>query len=145
LGYGDYSGFQVGVGVSQDNFLGTGNRAAFNVNTNRFSKSASISYTDRYFTKDCVNLSGQLYINEFDAGNLDNFIRYNKKQYGIGGALSFPINEVTSLNFGGTYRNEEINDVEGYDQVTRFYRPYIDEQNPNSGVAFDIFELSAGI
>lgn len=145
LGYGDYSGFQVGVGVAQDNFLGTGNRAAFNVNTNRFSKSASISYTDRYFTKDGVNLSGQLYINEFDAGNLDNFIRYNKKQYGIGGALSFPINEVTSLNFGGTYRNEEINDVEGYDQVTRFYRPYIDEQNPNSGVAFDIFELSAGI
>ena len=145
LGYGDYSGFQIGLGLSQENFLGTGNRAAINVNTNRFSRSASLSYTDRYFTKDGISLSGQVYLSEFDAGNLDNFIRYNKKQYGIGGALSFPVNEVTSVSFGTMYRNEEINDVEGYDQVTRFYRPYIDEQNPNSGVAFNIFELSAGI
>lgn len=145
IGYGDYSGFQLGAGVSQENFLGTGNRAALNINTNRYSKSASVSYTDRYFTKDGVNLSGQMYMSEFDAGNLDNFIRYNKKQYGLGGSLSFPISEVTSLNFGLSYRNEEINDVEGYDQVTRFYRPYIDDQNPNSGVAFNIFELSTGI
>ncbi|WP_417684872.1 outer membrane protein assembly factor BamA [Pseudidiomarina gelatinasegens] len=145
LGYGDYSGFQVGLGLSQENFLGTGNRAAINLNTNRYNKSASISYTDRYLTKDGVSLSGQLYMSEFDAGNLENYIRYNKKQYGIGSSIGFPINEVTSINFGATYRNEQITNVDSYDQVSRFYGPYVDEQNPNQGVSFDIFELSAGI
>ncbi|OZB06819.1 MAG: outer membrane protein assembly factor BamA [Idiomarina sp. 34-48-12] len=145
LGYGDYSGFQIGLGLSQENFLGTGNRAAINVNTNRYNKSASLSYTDRYLTKDGVSLSGQLYVSEFDAGNLENYIRYNKKQYGIGSSIGFPISEVTSLNFGATYRNEQISNVDSYEQVSRFYRPYLDEQNPNLGVKFDIFELSAGI
>lgn len=145
LGYGDYSGFQLGLGLSQNNFLGTGNRAAINLNTNRFSRSASVSYMDRYFTKDGVNLSGQVYVSEFDAGNLDNYIRYNKKQMGVGATVSFPISEISSLSFGATVRSEEINDVESYDQVTRFYRPYLDDQNPNSGVQFDIYELTAGI
>src|SRR5690606_11908333 len=36
IGYGDYSGLQLGIGVAQDNFLGSGNRAAVNLNTNRF-------------------------------------------------------------------------------------------------------------
>lgn len=144
FGYGDYSGLQLGLGVAQDNFLGTGNRAAINLNTNRFSRSLSLSYTDRYFTKDGINLSGQIYLNEFDAGNQANLIRYNKTQYGLGGSIGFPINEVSSINIGAMYRNEEVTNVEGYEQVSQFYQPYLDTQDPNSGVAFDIYELSLG-
>ncbi|KFZ31712.1 outer membrane protein assembly protein YaeT [Pseudidiomarina salinarum] len=144
FGYGDYSGLQIGAGVQQENFLGTGNQAAININTNRFNKNLSLSYMDRYFTKDGVSLSGQLYLSEFDAGRQENLIRYNKKQYGIGGTVSFPINEVSSLNLGLTYRNEEVTNVEGYEQIRKFYQPYLDEQDPNSGVAFDIFEVSTG-
>ncbi|MEA3587197.1 outer membrane protein assembly factor BamA [Pseudidiomarina sp. 1APP75-27a] len=144
LGYGDYSGLQLGVGVSQDNFLGTGNRAAINVNTNRFNKSVSLSYMDRYFTKDGVNLSGQMFLSEFDAGRQENLIRYNTKRLGVGGNLSFPINEVSSLSFGAMARREEVTNVEGYEQVKRFYQPYLDTQDPNSGVAFDMFSLEAG-
>ncbi|MFC0444689.1 outer membrane protein assembly factor BamA [Pseudidiomarina halophila] len=144
LGYGDYSKLQIGVGVSQDNFLGTGNRAAININTNRFNKSVSLSYMDRYFTKDGVNLSGQVFMSEFDAGRQENLIRYNTKRIGIGGNLSFPINEVSSLSIGAMARREEVTNVEGYEQVKRFYQPYLDEQNPNSGVAFDMLSLEAG-
>src|SRR5690606_6495743 len=68
LGYGDYTGLQLGLGLSQDNFLGSGNRAAINIQTNRFTKSASVSYMDRYLTKDGVSLAGQVYVSEFDAG-----------------------------------------------------------------------------
>lgn len=144
LGYGDYSKLQIGVGVSQDNFLGTGNRAAININTNRFNKSVSLSYMDRYFTKDGVNLSGQVFMSEFDAGRQENLIRYNTKRVGVGGNLSFPINEVSSLSIGAMARREEVTNVEGYEQVKRFYQPYLDEQNPNSGVAFDMLSLEAG-
>jgi len=145
LGYGDYTGLQLGLGLSQDNFLGSGNRAAINIQTNRFTKSASVSYMDRYLTKDGVSLAGQVYVSEFDAGNLENYIRYNKKQFGIGASIGFPVSEITSLNFGLTYRNEQISDVDSYEQVSQFYRPYVDKQDPNSGVRFNIFEASAGI
>ncbi|RUO41214.1 outer membrane protein assembly factor BamA [Pseudidiomarina aestuarii] len=144
FGYGDYSGLQIGAGVSQENFLGTGNRAGININTNRFNRNLQLTYTDRYFTKDGVSLSGQLYLTEFDAGNLDNFIRYNQRKYGIGSTIAFPINEISSFNFGLMYRNEEVTNVEGYEQIRNFYQPYIDERDPNSGVSFDIFEATAG-
>lgn len=143
FGYGDYSGLQIGVGASQENFLGSGNRAAINVNTNKYNRTASVAYTDRYFTKDGVSLTGSVYMSEFDAGKLDNYIRYNKKQYGISANVGFPISEIQSLSFGATYRSEEINDVESYEQITRFYKPYVDKRTPNDGVAFDIYELTA--
>ncbi len=143
FGYGDYSGLQIGVGVAQENFMGSGNRASVNVNTNKYNRSASIAYTDRYFTKDGVSLTGSLYMSEFNAGKLDNFVRYNKKQYGISAQVGFPISEIQSLSFGATYRSEEINDVESYEQVTRFYRPFVDPQDPNAGVAFDVYELTS--
>ena len=144
FGYGDYSGVQIGAGVSQENFLGTGDSASININTNRYSKDLSLSYLKRYFTKDGVNLSGSMYLSEFNAGQQDNLIRYNKKQYGISSSIQLPINEISSLQFGLTYRNEEITDVEGYEQIRQFYRPYVDRQDPNAGVAFDIFEATMG-
>ena len=144
LGYGDYSKLQIGVGVAQDNFLGTGNRAAININTNRFNRSLSLSYMDRYFTTDGVNLSGQVFLSEFDAGQQENLIRYNTKRVGVGSSISFPISEVSSFNFGAMLRREEVTNVEGYEQVKRFYQPYIDSQDPNSGVAFDMLSLEAG-
>ncbi|MBY6063219.1 outer membrane protein assembly factor BamA [Pseudidiomarina sediminum] len=144
FGYGDYSKLQIGVGVSQDNFLGTGNRAALNINTNRFNRSISLSYMDRYFTKDGVNLSGQVFMSEFDAGRQENLIRYNTKRVGVGGTISFPVNEISSLSFGAMARREEVTNVEGYEQVKRFYQPYLDEQDPNSGVSFDMLSLEAG-
>lgn len=144
FGYGDYSGLQIGAGVAQDNFLGTGNRASVSVNTNRYSRDLSFSFLDRYFTKDGVDLSGAVYLSEFDAGQQDNLIRYNKKQYGLSTNVQFPINEISSLSFGLAYRNEEITDVEGYEQIKQFYQPYVDQQDPNAGVAFDIFEATLG-
>ena len=144
FGYGDYSGLQIGAGITQDNFLGTGNRAAVNINTNRYSRDLSFNFLNRYFTRDGINLSGGFYLSEFDAGRQDNLIRYNKKQYGLQSNVQFPINEISSLSFGLAYRNEEITDVEGYEQIRQFYRPYVDQQDPNKGVAFDIVEASFG-
>lgn len=144
IGYGDYSGLQLSGGVAQNNFLGTGNRAAFNINTNRFNRSISLSYTDSFFTKDGVSLSGELFLSEFDAGKQENLIRYNQRTYGIGTSLGFPINQFNRIEFGVSYKNQEVTNVEGYEQVSNFYAPYLDRNNPDDGVAFDIFEASVG-
>ncbi|EKE84842.1 outer membrane protein assembly factor BamA [Idiomarina xiamenensis] len=144
IGYGDYSGLQLNAGVTQNNFLGTGNRASINASTNRFNKSLSLSYTDPYWTINGVSLSGQVFYSEFDAGRAENLIRYNQRTYGVGSSLGFPINEYNRLNFGINYKNQQVTNVDGYEQVRNFYRPYIDTNNPNVGVKFNIYELSAG-
>ncbi|RUO80568.1 outer membrane protein assembly factor BamA [Idiomarina tyrosinivorans] len=144
IGYGDYSGLQLNAGISQNNFLGTGNRAAFNINTSRFSKSFSLSYADPYFTINGVSLSGRVYVSEFDAGQAENLIRYNQKEYGVSANLGFPVDEINSLSFGVGYRNQHVTNVDGYEQIRTFYAPYIDEQNPEAGVGFNIYELTAG-
>lgn len=144
IGYGDYSGLQLNAGVSQNNFLGTGNRAAINVSTNRFNRNLNLQYTDSFFTKDGVSLSGNIFLSEFDAGRAENLIRYNQSTYGIGASVSFPISRVSRISFGANYKNQEVTNVDGYEQVRNFYAPYVDQNNPDAGVAFNMYELTAG-
>jgi len=144
IGYGDYSGLQLNAGVQQNNFLGTGNRAGINVSTSRFNKNFSISYADPYFTINGVSLSGQLYMNEFDAGKAENLIRYNQKTYGISSNIGFPVDEINSFNFGIGYKQQEVSNVDGYEQIRKFYSAFLDRENPDEGVAFDIYEFNAG-
>jgi len=144
IGYGDYSGLQLNAGISQENFLGTGNSAAINMSTTRFNKNINLSYTDRFFTKDGVSLSGQVFLSEFDAGNAENLIRYNQSTYGVATSLGFPISRTSRLNFGLGYKNQEITNVESYEQVRNFYNAYRDINNPDAAIGFNIYELSAG-
>lgn len=144
IGYGDYSGLQLTAGIQQNNFLGTGNRAGMNISTSRFNKNFSVSYTDPYFTINGVSLSGQLFMSEFDAGRAENLIRYNQKTYGVSSNIGFPVDEINSFNFGIGYKNQEVSNVDGYEQIRKFYSAFLDRQNPDEGVKFDIYEFNAG-
>ncbi|MCP4990308.1 MAG: outer membrane protein assembly factor BamA, partial [Colwellia sp.] len=50
IGYGSQTKLSINAGVQQNNFLGTGNQLGFNIAKNYYQKSATISYTDPYFT-----------------------------------------------------------------------------------------------
>jgi len=144
IGYGDYSGLQLNAGVQQNNFLGTGNRAGINISTSRFQKNFSVSYTDPYFTTNGVSLSGQLFLSEFDAGRAENLIRYNQRTYGVGTNIGFPVDEINSFNFGVGYKRQEVTNVDGYEQIRKFYQAFLDPESPDSGVGFDIYDFTAG-
>jgi outer membrane protein insertion porin family len=144
VGYGDYSGLQLNAGVQQNNFLGTGNRVGFNISTSRFNKNVNVSYTDPYFTMNGVSLSGQVYMSEFDAGQAENLIRYNQKTFGVSSGVGFPVDEINSFNFGIGYKNQEVTNVDGYEQIRKFYSAYLNRENPDDGVAFDIYEFNMG-
>jgi outer membrane protein insertion porin family len=144
VGYGDSTGVSLNAGIQQNNFLGTGNRLGFNINTVSYSRSASLSYTDPYFTIDGVSLGGNASYTEFDAGNA-NLVQYNNKSYGIGLTLGFPINEYVRVNFGAGYRHNGITKLQTYEQIQQFYDVYADQENPESGLDFDSFYLSTGI
>ncbi|MEW6982615.1 outer membrane protein assembly factor BamA [Colwelliaceae bacterium 6471] len=144
IGYGSTTQLSLNAGIQQNNFLGTGNRLAFNVNTVSYSRSASISYTDPYFTVDAISLGGQLFYNEFDAGSA-NLVEYNNKTYGLGLNVGFPINEYVRLNFGAGYKHNGITRLQTYEQIQQFYELYSDPNNPDAGLSFDNFDLSAAI
>ncbi len=144
IGYGDYSGLQLNAGIQQSNFLGTGNRAGINVSTSRFQKNFSVSYTDPYFTTNGVSLSGQVFLSEFDAGRAENLIRYNQRTYGVGSTIGFPVDEINSFSFGVGYKRQEVTNVDGYEQIRKFYQAFLNPESPDSGVGFDIYDFNVG-
>ncbi|MCG9719802.1 outer membrane protein assembly factor BamA [Shewanella sp. Isolate7] len=143
VGYGTESGLSLQFGVQQSNFLGTGNQAGINLNTNKYSKNVNINYTDPYFTKDGVSLGGSIYWNEFDAQEA-NLERYKNSSYGISLNSGFPINEYNRINGGIGYRHNSISEISAYEQALRFYNIYRDANDPNADLAFDNFELTLG-
>ncbi len=144
VGYGSQTKLSLNAGVQQNNFLGTGNRLAFNLNTVSYSRAASISYTDPYFTVDGISLGGSLFYNEFDAGNA-NLVEYKNKTYGLGLNLGFPINEYVRVNFGFGYKSNGITRLQTYEQIQKFYDLYSDPDDPDAGLEFKTFDFSTGI
>ena len=144
VGYGSQTKLSLNAGIQQNNFLGTGNRLAFNINTVSYSRALSISYTDPYFTVDGISLGGSIYYNEFDAGSA-NLVEYENKTYGVGINLGFPINEYVRVNFGLGYKSNGITRLQTYEQIQKFYDLYSDPENPDAKLEFETFDLSAGI
>ncbi|WP_298775519.1 outer membrane protein assembly factor BamA [uncultured Shewanella sp.] len=143
VGYGTSSGISLQLGVQQSNFLGTGNQAGININTNTYSKNASISFTDPYFTKDGVSLGSSLSWSKFDASSA-NLEAYNNESYALSSFSGFPINETNRLNGGITLRHNTISQVAEYDQALQFYEIYGDQNNTDSSLSFNNVELSLG-
>ncbi|MEW6991271.1 outer membrane protein assembly factor BamA [Colwelliaceae bacterium 6441] len=144
VGYGSATKLSLNAGIQQNNFLGTGNRLAFNVNTVSYSRSVSMSYTDPYFTTDAVSLGGTIFYNEFDAGNA-NLVEYNNKTYGLGVNFGFPVNEYVRVNFGFGYKHNGITRLQTYEQIQSFYELYSDPDNPDEGLEFENFDVTAAI
>jgi outer membrane protein insertion porin family len=144
IGYGSTTQLSLNAGIQQNNFLGTGNRLGFSINTSSYSKSANVSFTDPYFTVDGVSLGGNLFYQEFDAGNA-NLVEYNNKTYGAGITLGFPINEYVRLSFGAGYKNNGITRLESYEQIQKFYELYSDPNDPDGGLNFENFDINAAI
>ena len=144
IGFGDQTGLSLNAGIQQSNFLGTGNSVGFNINTNTYSKSASVSFTDPYFTVDAVSLGGQIFYQAFDAGSA-NLVEYNNKTYGASLNWGFPINEYIRIGFGVGFKNNEITSLETYEQIQDFYDLHSDPDDPGAPLAFKNYDVNANI
>ena len=144
IGYGDTTKLSLNAGIQQNNFLGTGNRLGLSINTVSYSQSASLSFTDPYFTTDGVSLGGQLFFTKFDAGSAQ-LQNYNSQKFGLGVNMGFPINEYIRLNFGLNYTNETLSQLTSYDQINTFYDVYADSDDPAGNLKFETFDFSASI
>ncbi len=91
VGYGS-DGVQFGAGLSQQNFLGTGNYLDLNYNQTAYSKSANIGYNDPYFKPNGAQLGYSVYYNTFDPTDLD-LASYSNEKYGGRVSYNIPVSE----------------------------------------------------
>lgn len=143
VAYGSYAGLQFNIGVSESNFLGTGNQLAFNINTSKGSDRYSISYTDPYFTPDGVSQGTSIFYSNYDSSAFS-LVPYKSKSYGIGTNFGFPINAVNRINFGGRWIEESLSDIADYEQTRIMRLAFFNPDDPDAAYEFTKYEMSLG-
>lgn len=98
-GYSQSGGITFQAGLSQSNFMGTGNRVNLQLSRSETLDNYNIGYTDPYFTADGVAQTANVYWRKtkYDDKNINNYVTDS-----FGGTLgySYPIDENKSLSAG---------------------------------------------
>ena len=111
LGYQGSYGITTNVQLSENNFLGTGNRLSTSIQVNRFSKRLSFSYFDPYFTDDGISVGYNFNISDNSQSDQSQtnstFTRYNGKIASGEATFGIPITETDTVQFAiGIDRNQ---------------------------------------
>ncbi|MEH6543365.1 MAG: outer membrane protein assembly factor BamA [Porticoccaceae bacterium] len=107
LGFAQGSGLILGGNLEEKNFLGTGNRVGLGINTSEYRKTASLSFTDPYFTKDGISAGYRLAFSQTDYEEF-NLSSYTTDSVTMGVNFSYPYSEIGRIGFGFGYENLSI-------------------------------------
>ena len=104
VGFSQGEGVLLGAGISQKNFLGTGNSVTFSLQSSSSTKEARFSFMDPYFTIDGVSRGIDLYFRETDfdeEGTAD----YTTDETGVGLSFGYPISDDARIGTNFTVQN----------------------------------------
>ncbi len=101
LGYSQLSGLTTSIQLSQNNFLGGGNRVSVEAQRSDYLQRYSFSFTNPFFTDEGMSLGYNLWWREFDYSDF-NTAQYSTTSAAAQGVLGLPIteNDTVSLLFG---------------------------------------------
>ncbi|GAB6197132.1 outer membrane protein assembly factor BamA [Lysobacter xanthus] len=97
LGYSQLSGLTTNVQLSQNNFLGTGNRVSIQANRNSYLKRYDFSFVNPYFTDTGVSLGYNFWWREFDNSNF-NTAQFNSTSGAAQVVMGIPITETDTVS-----------------------------------------------
>ena len=101
VGFAQDAGLILGGAITQNNFLGTGNRVSFGLSRSEYQSSYNFGFLDPYWTMDGVSLGYNVFYNKTDYDDADyNVTSYSVDTLGAGMSIGYPISETSSLNYG---------------------------------------------
>ncbi|TAK39506.1 MAG: outer membrane protein assembly factor BamA [Lysobacteraceae bacterium] len=112
VGYSQLSGVTTSVQLSENNFLGTGNRVSVAAQRSYYQDSYSFSFLNPYFTDNGVSLGYSLSMSEFDYSNY-NVAQYSTTSREARAILGLPISEWDSVSASFGIDSKEILAFEG--------------------------------
>jgi outer membrane protein insertion porin family len=107
LGYSESSSFILQGNYADSNFLGTGKRVAFDVNTGKYARSFSFSHTNPYSGINNISRSFNIRysdVSQFVSASSD----FSSKSFSAGLEFGYPITEYQGLRFGGSATRSEL-------------------------------------
>lgn len=134
IGYSGGDGMLLNASVSQNNFLGSGERISAEVNTSKANKVYSFSHTNPYYTLDGVSRSIKLSYRQTDASEL-NSASYIADVWGGSVTFGLPMSEFDTVRLGVGYENTEIKTTS---ETPQSYLEFLE----NNTDTFDVFKLS---
>ena len=109
LGYSQWGGLMVSLGVQQKNVAGSGNSVGAQISWSDYQKATNFSFHDPYYTVDGISRGFNVFARETNFAAI-NIARYSTDAYGAGVNFDFPVGESQRLQFGVTVENTSIND-----------------------------------
>jgi outer membrane protein insertion porin family len=109
---GSGTGFSLSAGVEQDNFLGSGNKVAFNLNTAKTSKTYAFNFYNPYHNMDNVSRSFGFNIQTTKTDNTDTVSDYEANKMTLEYSYGLPMTEDNRFNLSLRYMNWEVETTE---------------------------------
>ncbi len=107
LGYSQSQGVVFNTSVTQENFLGTGNRVSATFNNSDVNRRFGLSWLDPYWTDEGVSRGFDLFYRETDAADA-NLSDYDTDQFGLGVTFGIPVSEFDKVDVSFTAKHTEF-------------------------------------
>ncbi|WP_286978117.1 outer membrane protein assembly factor BamA, partial [Pseudomonas sp.] len=110
VGFAQNAGLILGGSISQNNFLGTGNKVSIGLTRSDYQSRYNFGFVNPYWTPDGVSLGYNLFYRSTDYDELDTDVSsYAVDSYGAGMSIGYPISETSRLTYGLTVQQDDIN------------------------------------
>ncbi|MFG6668342.1 outer membrane protein assembly factor BamA [Halomonas sp. HNIBRBA4712] len=128
VGFSQSAGIIYGVGLAQNNFLGTGNRVNVGAQRSDTFTSVNFAFTDPYWTLDGISRGYNVFYRETDYADSD-ISTFSTDAYGAGINFGYPVSELSRLNFGASV--EDLT-VKTYFDTASEIRRYVEDQGDDA-------------
>lgn len=112
LGYSQLYGATIQLSLSQNNFLGSGNRMSVSVQNNSFSKALSFSFLDPYFTDNGISVGYNLAYSENDFGDF-NIANYSTDNASFEAVFGLPLSETDAISTSIGIDKVDLTSIDG--------------------------------
>ena len=113
IGYSTDTNVSFQFSIAKKNVAGSGNDASISLETSKNQKSASLSFTDPYFTEHGVSRTLNAYYQSSSTDGLG-IGSYNRKRIGTGVDFSIPISEFNSFGVGVSFDSSRVSLIPDY-------------------------------